>query len=87
MSDTVAELVRSRADDEHLGLQFEGTQWTWAEVEREMEVRGAFLEDLVPDALPHVGVLLDNVPEYLFLHRRRRPLRPGDRRDQPHPPG
>ncbi len=64
---TVAGLVRSRAADENLGLQFEGERWTWAEVELEMEVRGAFLEDLVPIDPPHVGVLLDNVPEYLFL--------------------
>ena len=65
--DTVAKLVRLRADDPNLGLQFEGRRWTWAEVEAEMEVRGAFLEDLVRTTPPHVGVLLDNVPEYLFL--------------------
>ena len=27
----------------NVGLRFEGQRWTWAEVEREMEVRGAFL--------------------------------------------
>lgn len=32
-----------------------------------MEVRGAFLGGLPGDGPPHVGVLLDNVPEYLFL--------------------
>ena len=32
-----------------------------------MEVRARFLEDLLPDDPGHVGVLLDNVPEYLFL--------------------
>ncbi len=65
--DTVAELVRSRAGDSNLGLQFEGARWTWAQVEAEMEVRGAFLGDLLRSGPPHVGVLLDNVPEYLFL--------------------
>jgi fatty-acyl-CoA synthase len=65
--DTVAKLVRSRAGDPNLGLQFEGQRWTWAEVETEMEVWGAFLQDLVRAQPLHVGVLLDNVPEYLFM--------------------
>ncbi len=65
--DTVAELVRSRAGDPNVGLQFEGERWTWAEVETEMEVRGAYLEDLLRTEPLHVGVLLDNVPEYLFM--------------------
>lgn len=65
--DTVAKLVRARAGDPNLGLQFEGERWIWAEVETEMEVRGAFLEDLLTTDPPHVGVLLDNVPEYLFM--------------------
>jgi fatty-acyl-CoA synthase len=64
---TVAALVRSRAGDANVGLQFEGEQWTWAEVEHEMEVRAAFLQDLVRGDPPHVGVLLDNVPEYLYM--------------------
>ena len=65
--DTVAGLVRWRDGDPNVGLQFEGERWTWAEVEREMEVRAAFLEDLLRTGPPHLGVLLDNVPEYLFL--------------------
>ena len=31
-----------------------------------MEVRARFLEQEVVEGPPHVGVLLDNVPEYLF---------------------
>jgi fatty-acyl-CoA synthase len=65
--DTVAKLVRSRAGDPNVALHFEGRQWTWAEVESEMDVRGAYLEALVRTDPPHVGVLLDNVPEYLFM--------------------
>ena len=65
--DTVAALVRGRAGDPNLGLQFEGRRWTWAEVETEMEVRAAFLEELAARPPRHVGVLLDNVPEYLFM--------------------
>lgn len=66
-ADTVAGLVRSRAGDPHMGLQFEGEHWTWAEMETEMEVRARLLEELLPAEPPHVGVLLDNVPEFLFL--------------------
>ncbi len=64
--DTVAALVRSRAGDPNPGLAFEDRRWTWAEVVEEMEVRARALAALVPDAPRHVGVLLDNVPEYLF---------------------
>ncbi len=67
MTDTVAEWVRTRAGDPNLGLQFEDSRWTWGEVEREMEVRAAFLADRLVAAPRHVGVLLDNVPEYLFM--------------------
>ena len=31
-----------------------------------MEVRAAFLRGTLQPGAPHVGVLLDNVPEYLF---------------------
>lgn len=64
---TVADLVRSRADDHGTGLRFEGAEWTWAEVVAEMAVRARWLRASMGDGPPHVGVLLDNVPEYLFL--------------------
>ncbi len=64
---TCADLVRARADDAGVGLRFEGREWTWAEVVAEMEVRARWLEASMGDGPPHVGVLLDNVPEYLFL--------------------
>ncbi|HMQ25370.1 MAG TPA: AMP-binding protein [Acidimicrobiales bacterium] len=65
---TVADLVRSRADDHSTGLRFEGAEWTWAEVVAEMAVRARWLRAALADGgPPHVGVLLDNVPEYLFL--------------------
>jgi fatty-acyl-CoA synthase len=62
----VAALVASRADDPNQGLAFGAHRWAWAEVVTEMEVRAGFLTQLVPDDPPHVGILLDNVPEYLF---------------------
>lgn len=64
---TVADLVRSRADDTGVGLRFEGQEWTWAEVFAEMELRARWLRASMGDGPPHLGVLLDNVPEYLFL--------------------
>ena len=64
---TIAELLAARAHDEHIGLRFEDESWTWAEVVRECATRAAWLESLRPDGPFHVGVLLDNVPEYVFL--------------------
>lgn len=65
---SIAEMLAARASDEHLGLVFEDEAWTWAEVVQECAVRAALLESLRLHGRPfHAGVLLDNVPEYLFL--------------------
>src|SRR5437879_1656743 len=68
---TIAGLVAARADDANAGLLFEERSWTWAEVAHECAVRAAILgaawEDEGGDAPFHVGVLLDNVPEYVFM--------------------
>jgi fatty-acyl-CoA synthase len=64
---TIAELVLARANDDHVGLRFEDQSWTWAEVARECATRAAVLDALRVDGPFHVGVLLDNVPEYVFL--------------------
>ncbi|GAB3677438.1 long-chain-fatty-acid--CoA ligase [Actinocorallia lasiicapitis] len=67
---TVAELLRARADDDGPGLTFEERTWSWREVVGECAVRAAWLRGLRtvdPDRPVHVGVLLDNVPELLFL--------------------
>jgi fatty-acyl-CoA synthase len=63
---TVADLVAARTGDDHLALIFVRRTWTWAEVVTEGRRRGALL---APDGEGpnHVGVLLENVPEYLFL--------------------
>jgi fatty-acyl-CoA synthase len=68
---TVRELLRARADDEHPALRFEDGSWSWrAHVEASL-VRAAWLlalrRELAPGRPFHVGVLLDNVPEYSFL--------------------
>ena len=65
---TVREQLLARADDDAPGLLFEDESWTWAEVVRESCVRAAALDVLLPPGRPpHVGVLLENVPEFAFL--------------------
>ena len=64
---TVAELVVARRDDDHLGLVADDRTWTWNEVVAACEARAALLGRLRRDGPFHVGVLLENVPEYLFL--------------------
>src|ERR1700736_4036358 len=67
---TIAPLVANRASHTNTGLVFEERSWTWAEVAHECAVRAAILAatwEGVGDAPFHVGVLLDNVPEYVFM--------------------
>ncbi len=64
---TVAELVGRRADDDRRGLVFEGELSSWREVVEAAEDRATMLEELRTDAPFHVGVLLENTPEYLSL--------------------
>lgn len=66
---TFAGIVRSRLGDDAVGLRFEDRSWTWDEVVREGAVRAALLGELVPRAdgrQVHVGVLLENVPDFVF---------------------
>ncbi len=64
---TVSALVRARAHDDRPGLLFEERAWTWAEHTAEAAARAAHYETLRPtEGPPHVGVLLENVPEYSF---------------------
>jgi fatty-acyl-CoA synthase len=64
---TVAELFVARAEDDGVGLRFEDEQWTWRQVVGQSRRRAALLEQLRQPGPFHVGVLLDNVPEYLFV--------------------
>lgn len=62
---TVAELVAGRWGDHRPGLWFEDQVLTHHEVAAGAAARAALLADLLPPgAEPHVGVLLDNTPEY-----------------------
>ncbi len=63
---TAAEALLARAGDPDTGLVFEGDSWTWAEMVAEMSARAAWLRTFTAGRPPHVGVLLDNVPGFLF---------------------
>jgi fatty-acyl-CoA synthase len=64
---TVAEIVRSRAGDGRVAVRFEDQSWTWDEYVRACAQRAAYVLDTMPAGKPpHVGVLLDNVPDYLM---------------------
>ncbi|GAA4815344.1 AMP-binding protein [Tomitella cavernea] len=68
--ETFAEVVRSRIGDTHEGMRFEGQSWTWNEIVHESAVRAALLRDFVQPGAGrtqrHVGVLLQNIPDYVF---------------------
>ena len=65
---TFADLVRLRQDDAKPGLRFEGSVWSWGEVVQEGADRAAYLATLPrpSERQLHVGVLLDNVPDFAF---------------------
>lgn len=58
---TFAQLLLQRRDDDAPGLLFEDEVFSWREVVSASARRAALLE---PGT--HVGILLDNVPDYLF---------------------
>ncbi|GAB2888060.1 AMP-binding protein [Nocardioides pacificus] len=67
--ETFADIVRSRAGDDAVGLVFEDRAWTWGEVVQESADRAAALVAAVPrpeGRQVHVGVLLENVPDFVF---------------------
>lgn len=66
MAETVGELFAARAADGGAGVRTDDATWTWAEVVAEASARIAVLDELGV-AGRHVGVLLPNVPEYVFL--------------------
>ena len=65
---TIAGLLLARADDDNTALLFEDQRWSWRELVREAAARSAMLRELRPPGRPwHIGVLLENTPEYIFL--------------------
>ncbi|WP_030164765.1 AMP-binding protein [Spirillospora albida] len=67
---TVAALLRARAGDDRPGLRSaeDGRSWTWRETVAECAARAAWMAGRARADRPvHVGVLLDNLPEMIFL--------------------
>lgn len=65
---TLAGILLARAEDDGPALLYEDRRWTYRELLGEAAVRAAVLQELRPTDRPwHVGVLLENTPEYLFL--------------------
>ncbi|MFD4261912.1 AMP-binding protein [Streptomyces sp. NPDC058534] len=63
---TIADLLLARAGDDHPGLLTRERTWTWDEVVAESADRAARAAELRTEGPFHIGVLLDNVPEYVF---------------------
>ena len=65
---TFADVLGRRRGDHRPGMLFEDQSFTWDEVVRESEKRAAvLLRHRRADRPFHVGVLLENVPDYIFL--------------------
>lgn len=63
--ETVAELVLARWGDHRPGLRFEDQELSHHQVAADAAARAALLRDLLSARrAPHLGVLLDNTPEY-----------------------
>jgi fatty-acyl-CoA synthase len=63
---TIRALLRARAADDHPALRFEDEVWSWRAHVQASLARAALLRGLQRQPF-HVGVLLDNVPEFSFL--------------------
>ncbi len=60
-NDTIAAAFMARTEDDNPGLYFEDQQWSWREVVAEAAARAETIE-----RGQHVGLLLENVPDYVF---------------------
>ncbi|MFG2086802.1 MULTISPECIES: AMP-binding protein [unclassified Spirillospora] len=64
--ETIAGLLLARLGDDRPGLRSRERTWTWDEVGRESAARAALARELRRDGPFHIGVLLENVPEYVL---------------------
>ena len=58
--------IAARADDDHTALRFEERSWTYREYVAQCAQRAAFLLAARREGPLHVGVLLENVPDFSF---------------------
>jgi fatty-acyl-CoA synthase len=59
-------MVAARAEDDRPGVLHASGRWSWRQAVAAGAARGALARSLYGGALPHIGVLLPNGPEYLF---------------------
>src|SRR4051794_12472157 len=65
-AETVQQLLRERAEDDHVGVKYGERTWTWREHLAEASQHAASVIALADPARPlHVGVLLGNTPDML----------------------
>lgn len=64
--ETIADLLLARLGDDRPGLRSRERTWTWDEVVRESAARASLARELRRDGPFHIGVLLENVPEYVL---------------------
>jgi fatty-acyl-CoA synthase len=64
--ETVADLLRARAGDDHPALLFEDERYSWAEFVDAAGLRAGLALSRRREGPFHIGILLDNVPEFLF---------------------
>ena len=64
---TASELFLRNADSDRVALHFEDRSFTFRQLAEEIRRRAALWGDMRDaDRPPHIGVLLDNTPEYVF---------------------
>jgi fatty-acyl-CoA synthase len=63
---SVADLVVARAEDDGVGLRFGDAAWSWREVVAASAARASLIRSLPGSGPLHIGVLLDNVPEFVY---------------------
>ena len=70
MADSIASMLLARVGDHHLGLRTREQDWTWNDVVGEAATRASLAttlrQDLFSDKPFHIGVLLPNVPDFVF---------------------
>src|SRR3546814_15708930 len=62
----VGQMNVDRLGDQQLGLRTRTQDWSWDEVVRESAARGSLAKSLSAPGPFHIGVLLENDPEFLF---------------------
>jgi fatty-acyl-CoA synthase len=63
----LGDLIAGRLDDQRTCLVFEDQSWTWAQYAQECVDRANLLLKLRREGPFHIGVLLDNVPDFVML--------------------